>query len=207
MMARSGGFNVPADYFKKAGMPAPVPATPSDMPRRRSAWPLYAGIAGVVVAVSIVIAIFANSSDSTATVPTPALEAKLSAPEVTVKPPPKVTPAPDEMAVIRQVALAVEPVDSHVFRNGRDLGTSPVVVDIEEGKNVEIEIRRDGFKSRTIKIDGTAPKAIVKLERSAPPRAYGRPRAQKAAPPQPSSPPKSKPKPNIGGGEIVNPWE
>src|SRR5262249_12444554 len=28
MMARSGGFNVPADYFKKSAMPAPVPATP-----------------------------------------------------------------------------------------------------------------------------------------------------------------------------------
>ena len=29
MMGRSGGFNVPADYFKKGpGMPAPVPAAP-----------------------------------------------------------------------------------------------------------------------------------------------------------------------------------
>jgi len=210
MMARSGGFNVPADYFKKAGMPTPVPATPSDMRRARSAWPLYAGIAGVGVAVSIVVAIFANSSDSTATtVATPTLEAKLSAPAA-ANPPPKVTPAPDDMAVIRQVALGVEPMDAHVFRDGRDMGTSPVVVDVEEGKNVEIEIRRDGFKSRTIKIDGTAPKASVKLERSAAVRLRGRPYARPQKPPpqaQPSSPPKSKPKPNIGGSEIVNPWE
>src|SRR5215831_9570610 len=28
MMSRSGGFNVPADFFSERGMPAPVPATP-----------------------------------------------------------------------------------------------------------------------------------------------------------------------------------
>jgi serine/threonine protein kinase len=55
MMARSGGFNVPADYFRQTGMPAPVPASPF-APKKR--WPLYSlmgavatlvGIAGVIV--------------------------------------------------------------------------------------------------------------------------------------------------------------
>src|SRR6478735_2580059 len=32
MMSRSGGFNVPHDYFKSAKMPAPMPATPSSIP-------------------------------------------------------------------------------------------------------------------------------------------------------------------------------
>src|SRR6185295_8090116 len=60
MMTRSGGFNVPADFFKVHGrMPAPVPAPP--MERARSRWPLLAGGAGVVVAVGLVVAIFANS--------------------------------------------------------------------------------------------------------------------------------------------------
>ena len=43
MMARSGGFNVPADYFRRRRCPAPVPASPAGA--ARSGWPLYAVIA------------------------------------------------------------------------------------------------------------------------------------------------------------------
>jgi hypothetical protein len=105
---------------------------------------------------------------------------------------------------MRQVALGVEPLDARVYRGGQDLGTSPVVIEVEEGKIVNIEIRRDGYKSRTIKLDGTSPKASVKLERVATPARWTRTRPEKSpgAPPQ-----KPKPKPNLGGGEIVNPWE
>ena len=89
MMARSGGFNVPADYFKKgAAMPAPVPATPADM-RSRGRWPLYAGIAGVVAAVAIVVGIFASSAESTASEPS-AVAAK-----------PEATPKADQPALCR----------------------------------------------------------------------------------------------------------
>src|SRR5450755_3239484 len=52
MMSRSGGFNVPVDYFKKAQMPAPIPASPSQAPGAGgSRWPLYGGIAGVLAAI------------------------------------------------------------------------------------------------------------------------------------------------------------
>ena len=64
MMARSGGFNVPADFFKERGMPAPVPATPLEGSRRRLG--VYAGVAGVAAAIAIVVGIFAKSSSSTA---------------------------------------------------------------------------------------------------------------------------------------------
>ena len=60
MMARSGGFNVPADYFRAdGGMPAPVPATPLGPPRTR--WGIYAGVAGVSLSLGIVLFIFAKS--------------------------------------------------------------------------------------------------------------------------------------------------
>src|SRR4029079_16698090 len=49
MMSRSGGFNVPADYFAKPKMPEPVPASPASG-RRKSSWPLIAGLAGVIAA-------------------------------------------------------------------------------------------------------------------------------------------------------------
>ena len=44
MMARSGGFNVPADYFRSSAMPAPVPGV-AERPSKR--WPLYAVIGAV----------------------------------------------------------------------------------------------------------------------------------------------------------------
>src|SRR5579872_145683 len=57
MMARSGGFNVPADYFRSSAMPAPVPATPA-LPKQR--WPLYAVIGAVATLVGIVAVVLAK---------------------------------------------------------------------------------------------------------------------------------------------------
>src|ERR1700722_1332145 len=51
MMTRSGGFNVPADYFRSSAMPAPVPASPA-IPKKR--WPLYAVIMAVGTMLGIV---------------------------------------------------------------------------------------------------------------------------------------------------------
>jgi eukaryotic-like serine/threonine-protein kinase len=211
MMARSGGFNVPADYFKKGGMPAPMPATPRIPRRPRTAWPLYAGVAGVAVAVGAVIAIFVSSASSTATPHAEGAAAPVATRTAEAPDPPDPPSAPvvlpkEDFAVMRQVALAVEPLDARVYRGGQDLGTSPVVVEVEEGKILNIEIRRDGYKPRIIKLDGTTPKASVKLERVAPAGRSPRARPDKAghgqAPAQ-----KPKPKSNLGGGEIVNPWE
>ena len=68
MMSRSGGFNVPNEFFKgHARMPAPVPATPSRA--GKSQWPLFAGAAGVVAAVGMVVAIFTRSAASPASQP------------------------------------------------------------------------------------------------------------------------------------------
>src|SRR5580698_4843902 len=51
MMARSGGFNVPADYFRSSAMPAPVPGEPAQARKR---WPLYATIAAVATGAMVV---------------------------------------------------------------------------------------------------------------------------------------------------------
>jgi serine/threonine-protein kinase len=202
MMSRSGGFNVPQDYFKSAKLSptaAPVPA--------RSKWPLVAGIAGVSVAIALVVAIFAKSNASDAAPsstfaaqqpPTPALE-PAPAPTPEAKTQADAAPAPPAK---RQVVLAVQPLDAHVYRGEEDLGVSPVVVEVAEGEKLEVMVRRRGYKEQALTLDSSEPKRSVKLSLD---------HTSTAARPQatpPATPPKPvKKKPSLGGGEIVNPWE
>jgi serine/threonine-protein kinase len=209
MMSRSGGFNVPVDYFKKGQMPAPVPASPSSAPGgHRGRWPLYAGIAGVVAAIGIVVGIFAKShtSDALQTLPTVAAEAvaaRPAEPAQAAAAPATATPSVAPAAP-KQVLLAAEPIDAHVFRGTEDLGQSPVMIAVDPGKSVDLEIRRDGYKPEKVTLDGSNAREIVKLDKV--PRAGGvyRPPAKKAEPSTAAA--AKKPKATIGGSEIVNPW-
>jgi serine/threonine-protein kinase len=210
MMSRSGGFNVPVDYFKKGQMPQPMPSSPSSHPGpRRSSWPLYAGIAGVLAAIGIVVGIFAKSQASSATQATTPVAA---ATEVT-KPKPAeqvLNATPTAVALpsaSKQVMLAAEPIDAHVFNGDTDLGQSPVALSIEPGKPVALEIRREGYKPAQITLDGSNTREVVKLvkiARGGAAPAYRPPPPKKAD--APVAPAPKKPKSAIGGSEIVNPW-
>lgn len=207
MMARSGGFNVPVDYFMKGQMPQPVPATPSQPPRaRRSRIPLYAGIAGVLAAIGIVVAIFAKSQSSSALqTPQTAIDAegKSSKPADTNAAivPPSATSAAASPA--KQVLLAAVPIDAHVFRNAEDLGQSPVMIAVEDGQPVELEIKRDGYKTDKITLDGSKTREVVKLEKlSRAGAVYRAPTAKQVEAPVAAK----KAKAPIGGSDIVDPW-
>jgi serine/threonine protein kinase len=202
MISRSGGFNVPADFFTERGMPAPVPATPAGHTSRKR-WGVYAGVAGVTAAVMIVVGIFAKSSSSTASDAHKATIAPTAvgpAPKP-ADPPPAATPTPAPVEV-KHVLFASEPLDSHVFQNGQDLGAPPLTVDIPIGQKVQVEVRRDGFKSQTLTLDGIQPKMKVKLEKVAAAPRPAPPRRPTESAPRPASPSST----GIGGGEIVNPW-
>ena len=200
MMSRSGGFNVPADYFAKPKMPEPVPASPASA-RQKSKWPLIAGLAGVAAAIAIVGGIFAKSSQSRAQpegLPTTAATSALTAAAP--------LSAPQEpLTLTRQVALAVVPQEAHVYQGDKDLGTSPVLLEVEEGKSVALSVRMDGYKELELNIDGTKARETAKLERM-PSRNVGvaRPMPKKGGDAKPEAKPKKK---AIGGGEIVNPWD
>jgi eukaryotic-like serine/threonine-protein kinase len=199
MMQRSGGFNVPADYFKPGGkMPAPVPATPIGMPRTKSRVPLYAGLAGVATAIGLVIAIFAQSATSPAS-PEPAPSVEPAPKPVAAPPDPIVKPAQ------KQVVVAIEPLDARVFEGDDDLGKSPIVLELAPDATRTLDIRRDGYKSQTITIDASEARRSIKLEEIRTPRpGSGRPAGARTAPPPEK--PKPKPKGQLGSGDIVNPW-
>jgi eukaryotic-like serine/threonine-protein kinase len=208
MMSRSGGFNVPVDYFMKGQMPQPVPAMPSrPLAARRGRWPLYAGIAGVLAAIGIVIGIFANSQSSAALqTPQGTLTAE-GTPSKPVDPNAVVIPAvakPSAPSTAgKQVLLAAVPIDAHVFRNTEDLGQSPVMVTVEDGQSIELEIRRDGYKTDKITLDGSKTREVVKLDKLARAGTGYRPATAKKAD---SGTPAKKAKPVIGGNDIADPW-
>ncbi|HKY39406.1 MAG TPA: serine/threonine-protein kinase [Polyangiaceae bacterium] len=199
MMSRSGGFNVPADYFAKSAMPQPMPASPSTE-RRRSRWPLVAGLAGVAAAIAIVSGIFAKSTQSGAQ------------PEAQTPKPHQVETAaaapPESLTLSKQVVLAVVPATAHVFHGDKDLGVSPVIIEVEEGKTLELSIRADGYKEREYIVDGSKVRDSVQLEKIPGRAGYTpRPPQPKKGATDPKLEAKPKKKPGMGGGEIVNPWD
>ncbi len=175
MMARSGGFNVPADYFRnEGGMPAPVPATPPAGPRQR--WGLYAGIAGVVAAVGIVGGILMKGGTSHANSPASIVVDAPLAPAA----PPAVTPTPSITSVpvaatagtssaveSREVLISVEPSDAKVTRDGADLGALPTSIHLKAGESAALVITHAGYKTQTVTLDGSQPRMLLKLQPAA----------------------------------------
>lgn len=211
MMARSGGFNVPADFFKSA-MPVPVPATPPTMLGRRP-WPLYAGIAGVIAAVSIVIGIFAFGQYSTA--------AQQQLPSASALATPTPVPSDTAPAVsasasaqpavpVNQVLVVAEPIETLVFVGDTKLGEVPQFIEVPEGQSVEVTLRADGYKDATITLDGSQKRKAVVLQPVAKTGAKKPPVGNRPPPRPPTTstgkPPSSKPPTTVGGGAIVNPW-
>lgn len=153
MMARSGGFNVPHDYFKTSKVI--VPATPPSPPR--SPWPRYVWVAGAAAAVGIVTAIFVIGASGSAS-HNAAAPPKPTVPEATTA-----RPAPEPPPVQKTVvALAAVPETAVGYRNGVELKL-PASIDVERGQTVTIDIRAEGYVPSTVVLDGTEQSKLVKL--------------------------------------------
>ncbi len=170
MMDRSGGFNVPADYFRSSKMLVPVPAMPevAGLPRR-SRWPMFAAISALALGVGIGTAVIIARSQTTNAQPSaaPSQSATLvpsSSPTSNVLIPPSA-----KAAHVKPVVVAVTPAGALVSRDGASLGTSPVALSLADGEEATIVVALDGYKSETVKVTNRLPKIEVALTRTGSP--------------------------------------
>jgi serine/threonine protein kinase len=191
MMARSGGFNVPADYYRPSAMPVPVPAMPAGVPKR-SQTPLMLGIGGAVsvALVAIAVSIFgtpsgkASSAGLIAPPPPAPTTGALSSVGANIPPPPapegtQVT-APSVGAVsVKQIVVRTEPASAKVTRDGKEIDN---LLQLTAGETITLVVSARGYKDKSVTIDGSDPKPLVTLDAV---RSSGGGHTTSAAPPPP----------------------
>jgi eukaryotic-like serine/threonine-protein kinase len=96
---------------------------------------------------------------------------------------------------LKKTALVLSPIDAHVFLDGRDLGTMPVEVEIKQGESASVEVKKKGYWTRRVKLDGSEQKVTVRLSPITAAAGSGKPNAGRV-PPKPGlkdAPPVSNP--------------
>ena len=191
MMARSGGFNVPADYFNQ---PSPIlPATPPPVQKKK--WSRLVWIAGAAAAVGLVTTILVVSNI------------------VAGSPPPRVatSAAPQVASTATASAASVEPKKNAVviaatpmiamgYRDDKPFKL-PSSIDVEEGKTVSIEVRAEGYETAKIDLDGKETSKTVELK-----PLKGGAAAKGAGTSKPAGSGKTPGIKKGAGGETVDPW-
>lgn len=94
-----------------------------------------------------------GAPETAAIAPTPRAE-EASAPKAAAPP----------IRVEKKVALAVAPLDAHIFQGDRDLGTSPVLLDVTDG-SVEIRVEKSGYQTERMLVDGSDPRLTIELKK------------------------------------------
>ncbi len=165
MMARSGGFNVPADYFRTSAMPAAVPGSPAET-TSRARWPLYTAIAAVATILGVVVVVlFVKTGSGNAqqpAQPTPPSASAATSPPSALALAPAVSAAPE----MKACGLSVTPGDAVIQRGDQTL-SNPAVFTIAAGTSTDLVVTRDGYESQTITLTAGDSKQ-VKLKKIAP---------------------------------------
>ncbi len=160
MMSRSGGFNVPQDYFRSrpGAMPAAVPGTP--LPAARSRWPLFAVVGGVVGLglVGVALAIVTSKPSGAKPKPDPIANTVPSASALPASDPPPVASAPE---LTREVLLSIDPADAKLFRGAAPLDGPPFAVSLKGGERVDLVAKRAGYKDLPLTLDEKSERRMV----------------------------------------------
>jgi hypothetical protein len=182
---RTDEFSIPEDYFESGA--TSLGSSPRVVVQRKHAWLVYTGVAGLLAAVAILSAIVAQNvqGGEAGSVRKSKAKPELSAESATINDTSAASNRPPERSIeettVRQVVLATEPLDALVYLDGKNIGSSPVVVDVVDGQKAKLEIRRSGYRSKEVTIDGTEGRLSVRLEkagsvRSAPRATGGKPK-------------------------------
>ena len=151
MMVRAASM-FPPELLAKKVAPAAPPLVPLRTPR--TPWGVYAGITAILVACGLVLGVFLQASSSKAQVSTGVLSPPPPSAPVASTQALRVEPARTSM----QVLFAAEPLDARVFQGETDLGHPPITIDVPTGGEVVLEVRRAGYRTRAITLDGTEKK-------------------------------------------------
>jgi len=161
MMARSGGFNVPADYFRSSKMPPPMPASP---PRGRSRVPVIAGVVAVAAVTAIAVGVLMKSNTGKAApdpsaASTSTLTATLTATATATT---SVAATTATAAAKKAIAIAVVPIDAKITSDGKEL-KSPVVLQLASNEAETITVARAGYVTQNITVMGTDDNRTITL--------------------------------------------
>jgi len=105
---------------------------------------------------------------------------------------------PTPIAAKVGVSLKVEPKDAHVFLENKDLGVATgQKFNLDASSPMEIEIRRDGYKTKKLTLTAAMDGQEIRLEKESTRPQYPSVRPSATAP---------KPK-SSSGGKAINPWE
>jgi serine/threonine-protein kinase len=69
----------------------------------------------------------------------------------------------------REVHFVLSPIDSHVFKGDEDLGPMPVSIEVQDGTPLTLSVRRKGYTTRRVVVDGSETRVVVGLMREAQP--------------------------------------
>ncbi len=201
MMARSGGFNVPVDYFRNPGMPAPVPGMPANYARRSAAklyWALGVGVSVLIASLLVIIVQAVSSSAHPKVKPEATATASAATTPADTSSATSVTTAPTAVASPPTLVLVVvDPTDAKVTRNDVEIGTAPIALHLAEGEIAALTIRRPGFVTQTVYVDAKEPRKLVKLVSLGGPRPVVKPVSNQGTKPT---------APVVSPDGIVDPW-
>jgi hypothetical protein len=109
---------------------------------------------------------------------------------------------------VQQVLLGVAPTTAHVFLDDRDLGRSPVSIDVPQGSLVTVEVKNPGYETQRLELDGSEPRKSVELTSK---NKKKKRKARRGADPSPTEAPLVPAQPptpaEIGGELFVEPWQ
>jgi serine/threonine-protein kinase len=176
MMMRSGGFNVPADYFRNPqrmpGGAAMMPGTPQ-LARRRSA--MTGVLIGIGIGLTLVVGGIAYSWRANAN-PAPLASADPTVP-VTTPAAPATDPAAAAAPAKLVVNVVIDPIDLGTVQIDGDKNDSPHktprVFTVAKDDHISLRAEAKGYRSKVVTLDGATidphdPRLVVKLEKDAP---------------------------------------